>query len=208
MVIEKRVSEDKDCLDGLSKDERRLIRMFRCMNRNERNDTLVDTGKRLMERFSVNPFLSKYTREDPTYAEEMSPEEMERYDQRLRYAAPMPDGRILCWENLGDPGQFIEDTLEEVCEVALGTSEYDEDTACYLAQAYLYWLDDYNWIQHPKNYYSEEEIQQYLPEDFNCFIREWRERVLRTIEKQAGAADHKSDESKRSRDFFQTKHRE
>lgn len=180
--------------EGLGKDEWRLIRLFRCMNRTERNETLVEAGQRLMGRFSVHSYR-RYDMTDKYFADEMSPESVEDYDSRLLSAAPMPDGIVLCWENLQDPREFMNDNLANASEIALGTSEFDVDTARELVYAYLVWLEDYNPIQLPKNYFPQEDIDKLLPHEFITFLDEWRERVITTMEKQAEAIDQEQSDA-------------
>lgn len=170
--------------EGISSDQWRLVRMFRSMNTEERSSTLMHAGEKLMERLSVYPYLRKYDMTDPSFADEMSPENVGDFSARLICAAPMPDGSVLCWDNLGDPGQFQQDTLDDASSIVFGVSDDDSEVAKYLARCYLDWLSDYNSSQHPSSFFTEEEIDDVLPQDFLYFIREWRELVLKTLEKQ------------------------
>lgn len=181
--------EGREYVPGVSDDEWRLIRLFRCMTIPERHDVLVSVGQTLMRRYSVDPHLGRFSPAEETMKEELSPENVEDFDGRLIEAWPAtwPGQLWLDLDMTDDARDFLHEALyHEVSYRVLGTADFDEHTADSLAESFL---------EHPlvvsegvlptEFGATQEEMRADLEADFVGFLRAWRERVVATIERQS-----------------------
>lgn len=181
----------------LADDEYRLIRLFRRMDLDDQSDTLIETTQRLMKKYSVDPHLGRFTPAEQTLQQELDPENVEKYDERLLAAWPghWPGRKLADLDDVGDAGFFLQKKLEQGASYyILGTSEFDHSHAEYLADSYLEEISDqglpaYRDFCEPDTEEEREKADQLQVEDtvneFVGFFREWRERVIRAIEKQS-----------------------
>jgi len=84
--------------EELNDDERRLIRLFRCMDETEQAETLTEAAKRLMRRCSVDPYLGRFELVEQTLARELAPAAVDdsgkwRLDACLRRGSDTPGRR-------------------------------------------------------------------------------------------------------------------
>ena len=61
-------------LSAVSEDEWRLIRLFRCMDRDAQGETLIQAAHALMRKYSVDPHLGKFKPAEETSRDELDPE--------------------------------------------------------------------------------------------------------------------------------------
>ncbi len=193
--------EGREYAPGLNEDEWRLIRLFRCMNWGERDETLLQTTKTLMRRYSVDPHFRPHSGGDEEARKnELSPENVEDFDWRLMSAWPaewpnsagLASGNVVDLDCTDDAGAFLEEVLcEGACYHILGISEGDESTAEMLASEYREAVIARGYPV-PSEYTGtrgrearEREDLESFKADFLGFIQTWRERVVATIERQA-----------------------
>ena len=179
----------------LSEDEGRLIRLFRCMDIEDQGETLVEASHRLMRKFSVDPHLGKFRSAEDTLRDELSPENLENFDERIFSAWPgdWPGRKIVDLDNVGDASFFLKEKMEEgVSYYILGSSKNDSSNAEYLAEMYLEDISGQGFPRYRDFCEPEENIEEADEQekedtitDFKGFLKTWRERVIATIEKQA-----------------------
>jgi hypothetical protein len=124
----------------LSEDEGRLLRLFRCMDTEDQGETLIEVSHRLMRKYSVDPHLGKFGSAEDTLRDELSPENLENFDERIFSTWPgdWPNRKIVDLDNLGDASFFLKEKMEEGASYyILGSSENDPSNAEYLAEMYL-----------------------------------------------------------------------
>ena len=175
-------------MDNLTDDEKRLIRLFRCLDSRGRDKILIETAMRLLRvtpignhYFSQNPFQNKL--------EELSDPISERLYGMMPYDSTLTDlydydYRVaeIAWE--------VED---EVADVLLGTSKYDEEVADHLVEIYLEGANEFD-IPLPTEYgAAEDEMRADLKDEALKLINSWREKILNTIEEQRGSKQSNRD---------------
>ncbi len=166
----------------LTGDEWRLIRLYRCLDEGEQDQLLVAACERLMETYSIDPLRKPCGSPEEALRKELS----ESVDDRVSRVWPggWPDQHLVDLDNVGDPGFFLEVNLPDVAETILGTSGSDKATAESLSESYLTAAERYD-IPLPTEFgATEDEMWEDLVSDFCGFLREWRERIIRTIEQQ------------------------
>ena len=179
----------------LSQDEWRLVRLFRCMIKDEQSDMLIKVTHQLMRKYSVDPDLSKFQPIEDTLRDELNPENVENFDERLLSAWPgnWSGRKFVELDNVGDPGAFLEkELIEGISRHILGASEYDSSSAELLAESYLENISELGYQAYRDSCDTDEEKAEAdqwqrtdTINDFIGFIKEWRERVVTTIERQA-----------------------
>jgi hypothetical protein len=109
--------------DNLSKDELRLLRLFCCLNSDERHETLRTITERLLKRYPVDPSLHHYQNPDRAGQEELQEALEERLFRAMPYDSSLTDLRDYDYPLVEHAWGEGEDFLE----VLLGSS--DNDTA-------------------------------------------------------------------------------
>jgi hypothetical protein len=170
-------------LEDLNPDEQRLLRLFRCMVEAERHEFLLKAGLTLMKRLSVDPYSHK-NENAPNEGADEDP------DERIRGTWPgdWPGLKLLDLDCLGDPGFFISENFVNAAESLLGSSDDDEQFAAALTEAFFNWDfpdGDLPYLfEYEQNDGTVDELRTTLQQDFFTFIREWRERIVKTFEHQ------------------------
>lgn len=179
----------------LSEDEARLIRLFRCMDSDDKSETLIGAAHKLMRKYHVDPHVGRFQKEEDTLRMELDPEYVENFDDRLMSACPVDwaEKKIVELDNVGDYGFFLKEKMEEGASYyILGSTENDRYNSEYLAEAYLDDISEQGFPRYRDFCDTEEEIEEMdeqekkdIIADFIGFLKTWRERVIATIEKQA-----------------------
>lgn len=170
---------------SLTEDEVRMVRLYRCLNANERDNVLTDVLQTLMARYKVDPCFDGYADKGDS---ELSSGEVNEYDARLMSAWPgeWPERGDVHLDNLGDPSAVLEQWIPEPLYSVMGASEQDRALAQGLALEYVNSMKEEGCPLSSDYGCAEDETKKGIEQSFLHFIREWRERVLRTIERQAG----------------------
>lgn len=180
------MSESNRPMGSLSEDERRLIRLFRCLNGRGQSETLQVVGKRLLIEAAVDTALYHDESEEQTIKDQLDV----GIDDCLNQIRPV-DCELL---DLRD-SDF--DVTEEgwqkasisVAEVILGSDSNDDEFAQMLVDAYVEGVRKCG-LTLPIDFLdaddNEEEAVQSLRKDLQgkalSFIKNWRERLLRRFE--------------------------
>ncbi len=172
----------------LSPEESRLIRLFRCMSDVERSVCLIDAGKTLAKRLSVEKSWSSWS--DEQLREEFTWDLAERL---LRaWPADWPE-MLINLDDAGDPGLFIENCMQDdemTEQVLLGTSLDDEQVAQWLLEDFVSLpaaqgaLECYLSVFEEHTDDTDAAFMELLKTDFMRFLEAWREEIVATIESQ------------------------
>lgn len=173
---------------GLTDDEWRLLRLFRCMDPGEADRTLLEAAASLFHwyldpqrRWSIDDFL-EYLRQ------KRMPWDVEDVKGHLLAIRPAdwPDRRLVDLNVFPDPGLALAKASPEwFCYTVLGGSVLDHDAANELVQLYLERCKDCGVTLPTASGEHDEDIRAGLRADFLGFIREWRERVIAAVEEEA-----------------------
>jgi len=170
----------------MSEDEKRLIRLFRCLDNDARSETLQRLGKRLMMEAAVDPHLTFYENPGEAARQELH----EPIDERLQRLVPIDS----CLMDLLDYDFNViqEGWIEagvSVADVILGAGQNDDEFADMLVEAYLEGASKYDVplpceFREPEICQAEavQDMRQDLHRDAMTFIKDWREDVLRQFE--------------------------
>jgi len=145
-----------------------------------------------MYNFSVDPQIVRSGKiaKDVLVAE-LSPDNVEEYDDRLLSAWPAdwPGRTFVDLDNVGDPSVWLSGSLPEgACSQIMGSSTYDGDTADDLTNAYTCAQDE-NYFPLPNEFGVTDDIMMAtIRDDFIGLIKEWRRRVMDTIDRQRSLA--------------------
>jgi hypothetical protein len=166
----------------LSDDECRLLRLFRCLEDGERGEALRAIAERLTARYSLDPYLARYS--DP----QKELEEERECDLDWRLCLAMPVGSWLT--ELEHYDYHIEheawtNAAVEIADVILGTSEWDHQYIEDLVNAYLRAAYEYHIDLMTSFGATEEEMTEEFQREATSLIRAWRESVVSLMEKQA-----------------------
>ena len=174
-----RSEQSKDKATG---DEWRLVRLYRCLGEGDQNQFLAKICEKLMETYSIDSHRRFCKSPAKALREELS----EPVEDRVFRAWPggWPDKRLVDLDNVGDPGVFLEQNLPDVANVILGTSRSDKAIPESLSNAYLEAGERYDMVLPTECGATEDAMWEDLASDFCGFLREWRERIVRTIEQQ------------------------
>jgi hypothetical protein len=172
--------------DKLNNDEKRLIRLFHCLDNDGRSEMLQRLGKRLIMEAALDPHLN-YSRNP----EEAAKEELhEGIDDRLKRLCPIHSDLLDLLDydfNVTEYGW--QDAGVSIAEVILGSDQNDDEFAEMLVDAYLDGAKRYD-VPLPCDFADAEvskdaaieEMRQDLQGKALSFIKEWRENVLRRFE--------------------------
>ena len=168
----------------MSEDEKRLIRLFRCLDDDARSETLLRLGKRLMMQAAVDPRLTLYENPGEAARQELH----EPIDERLQRLRPI---HSVLMDLLDYDFNVIEvgwiDASVSVADVILGSEQNDDEFADMLVEAYLEGANRYD-IPLPCDFSEEsnDEAVQAMRQDLHkeavTFIESWREDVIRRFE--------------------------
>jgi len=118
----------------MSEDEKRLIRLFRCLDDDARSETLLRLGKRLMMEAAVDPRLTLDENPGETARQELH----EPIDERLQILKPI---HSVLMDLLDYDFNVIEvgwrDASVSVADVIFGSGQNDDEFAGMLVEAYL-----------------------------------------------------------------------
>jgi len=169
--------------------ETSLLRLFRCMNAEEQEALIRNALQALGERCSLNPNYARYSPE--AIQEELQDENL---DGRLMHAWPggWPGQQVVELDNVGDPGDWLEQRFENVVACLFGFEDDQSLIEClvfdYLREMRDKGIDlpsDFGDEPNPDGWTADDENQ--VRAEFAAFLRHWRERILKTLEKQNGA---------------------
>lgn len=170
----------------MSDDEKRLIRLFRCLDDDARSETLLRLGKRLMMEAAVDPRLTLDENPGETARQELH----EPIDERLQILKPI---HSVLMDLLDYDFNVIEvgwrDASVSVADVIFGSGQNDDEFADMLVEAYLAGANRYD-VPLPCDFASSEEsndeafqaMRQDLHKEAVTFIESWRDSVIRRFE--------------------------
>ena len=175
-------------MDNLTDDEKRLVRLFRCLDSRGKDKILIEAAMRLLR---VTPIGNHYFSQNSVQnrLEELADPIAERLYGMMPYDSELTDlydfdYRVaeIAWE--------VED---EAADILLGSSKYDEEAANHLVEVYLEGANEFN-IPLPTEFdATEEEMMADLKDEALKFINSWREKILNTIEEQRGSKQSDTD---------------
>lgn len=157
---------------SLNDDENRLLRLFRCLETDERHKILLQISELLIGRYPLSDYRFF---ENPE--QEKREELREDVGERLLQVKPSMEP----WDYLDE---YIYPTLEaawgeEITEVILGSSIWDEHNA----EALLTELEE---TAEREGFHEPPWFER---KDMIAFIRAWRGKVLSSLEKYAAGSD-------------------
>jgi hypothetical protein len=135
----------------------------------DQHNLLVRISERLMRKYRI----------DPSWDDEMNPENLKDIDGRLRSIRPdnWPNHTLVDLDNTRDLGAWLRHAFPESLSYhILGSEKEDFDTAECLAESYLEELEE----NRTERYEGENEADL-VKQDFISFIREWRRIVVEAI---------------------------
>ena len=175
-------------MDNLTDDEKRLVRLFRCLDSRGKDKILIETALRLLR---VTPIGDRYFSQNPVQDgfEELADPIAERLYGMMPYDSYLTDLHDydyhfakIAWE--------VED---EVADILLGTSKYDAEAANQLVEAYLEGANEFS-IPLPTEFgATEDEMMADLKDEALKLINSWRKKILNTIEERRGSKRSDSD---------------
>ena len=172
----------------LSSEEQIFLRLYRCMNTDEQEDTLVRVFKTLGARCSFDPYYTRRKPED--FAAELNDDDL---NDRLMAAWPgaWPSPQIVDLDFVGDPGAWLYNELDEnVLTELFGVPCQHEIRAEQLADSYLRKIREEGYPL-PSDFDDDPVYSGWTDEDelgvraeFRAFLAQWRESVIATLERQ------------------------
>ena len=175
-------------MDNLTDDEKRLVRLFRCLDSRGKDKVLIETTLRLLR---VTPIGNHYFSQNPVQdkLEELADPIAERLYGMMPYDSYLTDLHDYDY-HFAEIAWEVED---EAVDVLLGTSEYDEEAANHLVEVYLEGANKFS-IPLPTEFgATEDEMRADLKDEALKFINAWREKILNTIEERRGLKQNDSD---------------
>lgn len=162
-----------------------LLRLFRCMDSDEQTAFLISALQLLGERCS---FDSLNATGPPNELEEE--QDNDDLDERLMdWPGRWPNQKHVNLHNVGDPGLWIRDELgQPISELLFDSSMNCDSEAEAIADDYLRAISDLSYelplgcADMPEE--SWDANLQLAKLEFVAFFEAWRERILRTVEKQ------------------------
>ncbi|HZL34881.1 MAG TPA: hypothetical protein VFC78_06195 [Tepidisphaeraceae bacterium] len=151
------------------------------MNESEKEELVHAALAIVGERCSFDPHYMQLTAENAK-----AELENEDLDDRLMRAWPAdwPSQQVVHLDNVGDPGAWIPEALgEPVAQVLFGWAWDDEANAANLAEEYCRRVTELGGSL-PSDFDEDTDSEDLVQADFVGFLKEWRNRVLATIEKQ------------------------
>ena len=89
--------------------------------------------------------------------------------------------------------EFAWEVEDEVADILLGTSKYDEEAANHLVEIYLEGANEFD-IPLPTEFgATEDEMRVDLKDEALKLINSWREKILNTIEERRGSKQSDTD---------------
>ena len=164
------------------------MRLFRCLDSRGRDKVLIETTLRILRvtpiddhRFTQNPAQNRL--------EELSDPIAERLYRVIPYDSQITDLHDYDY-NVAEIAWEVED---EVADILLGRSKYDEDAACHLVKVYLEEANKFD-IPLPTEFgVTEDEMRVDLKDEALKLINSWREKILNTIEERRGSKQSDTD---------------
>ena len=165
--------------NDLGEGEGRLIRLWRSLGSDERSDELVHIAKRLLSKHLIEPSISSAKNGDRAVEDEPEQE----FDEQLHQTMPY-EGHLV---NLDD---YVYTVIESawpdgIADVIFGSSERDALAAEWLVDAYLERANETDIVLMTEFDATQEEMEETLKEEFQAFIRRWREHTVATLERAA-----------------------
>ncbi len=172
----------------LSEDETKLVRLYRYLSDGMQKYILLEMGRDLMMNYSVQKF-SRFERPEDIerqIKEELSPENVEDFDERLinTYPSTWPGQHGVELDNV-EGSFFVRDTMCETFEHLFGKAQYDVQAASILVDEYLRCQGEYYFPLPTEFGATEDEMIEDFTNGFISFMKEWRERVILAMERQA-----------------------
>ncbi|RKU13083.1 hypothetical protein C6503_16165 [Candidatus Poribacteria bacterium] len=169
-------------MDNLTDDEKRLLRLFRCLDSRGKDKVLIETALRLLR---VTPIGNHYFSRNPVQdkLEELADPIAERLYGMMPYDSYLTDLHDYDYQ-VAEIAWEVED---EAVDVLLGTSKYDKEVANHLVEVYLEGANEFS-IPLPTEFgATEDEMMADLKDEALEFINAWREKILNTIEERRGS---------------------
>lgn len=175
-------------MDNLTDDEKRLVRLFRCLDSRGKDKVLIETALRLLR---VTPIGNHYFSQNPVQdrLEELADPIAERLYGMMPYDSELTDLHDYDY-HVAEIAWEVED---EAADILLGTSKYDEEAANHLVEVYLEGAYEFNVPLSTEFGATEEEMIADLKDEALKFINSWREKILNTIEERRGSKQSDTD---------------
>jgi len=169
---------------GLSQDEWRLVRLFRCVNQEARQQTLVELAKSLLM-----PIIMESLKDQKDNIVQLSKDELdEELNERLGDLRPCDSEPFdLLNEDFDVTEHGWRDSGVDIAEAILGTSEDDEELADQLVRAYLEGAHKHviplsiDFAEPGEESQAEEEMLRHLHSQALTLIKDWRERIMQRL---------------------------
>ena len=168
-------------MDNLTDDEKRLVKLFRCLDSRGRDKVLIETTLRLLR---VTPIGDHYFSRNPVQdkLEELADPIAERLYRVIPYDSQLTDLHDYDYH----VAEIAWEVENEAVDILLGTSKYDAEAANHLAEVYLEGANEFS-IPLPTEFgATEEEMMADLKDEALKLINSWREKILNTIEERRG----------------------
>ena len=164
-------------MENLTDDETRLIRLFRCLDSDGRECLLREAALRILK---VTPIDNYHFFKNPKQEEleELTEPIAERLYRVIPYDSYFTDLHDYDYH-------FAEIAWEDnVEDILLGISEFDENAAEMLVEAYLEGVDQFRMLLDTDFGVTEDQMITDLRKEALKLIHSWRERILKRIEEQ------------------------
>ena len=166
-------------IDNLTDDEKRLVRLFRCLDSRGKDKILIEAAMRLLRVTPIgNHYFSQNAVEDKL--EELADPIAERLYGMMPYDSTLTD----LYDYDYRVAEIAWEVDEEVVDVLLGTSKYDEEAADQLVDIYLKGANEYSIRLLTEYGATEDEMRADLKDEALKLINSWREKILNTIEER------------------------
>ena len=175
-------------MDNLTDDEKGLVRLFRCLDSRGRDKVLIETTLWILR---VTPIGDHYFSQNPVQdrLEKLADPIAERLYRVIPHDSKLTDLRDYDY-NVAEIAWEVED---EVADILLGTSKYDEEAASHLVEVYLEGANEFS-IPLPTEFgATEDEMRADLKDEALKLINSWREKILNTIEERRGSKQSDTD---------------
>ncbi len=166
-------------MDNLTDDEKRLVRLFRCLDSRGRDKILIETTLRILRVTPIgNHYFSQNSAQDKL--EELADPIEERLYDMMPYDSYLTDLHNYDY-HFAEIAWEVED---EAVDILLGTSKYDEEAANHLVEVYLEGANEFDIPLSTEFGATEDEMMADLKDEALKLINSWREKILNTIEER------------------------
>ena len=157
---------------NLSRDEERLIRLYRLLSPHQRHEMMILAGTRASDNFCIWAVKEKAT--------EMEAELDEQLDERL--TSQRPSRTFL--SGFRDWDLHFEPTGPDAIEMVFGIQESLRDDADHVAYLFETAQEDFREIEFGRDEMEPDEWQQFVQQECQMHVKAWQENVLSALERR------------------------